>query len=149
MVKTVPAGSLIQKKAAYNKVYHKTTFGVSDVIKDGKSDSSTTSNINYTNESNVKNPKRKKVKVPVGEHKTNTMDRLANIIAGILIYGVLVFINTLIFSGGFLRFLVIAEAVVIISFIVFACTRKTTTDYKTVYEDEITKDDFDKRNSKK
>ncbi len=135
------------KKAAYNKVYHKTTFGVSDVIKDGKSDSSTTSNINYTNESNVKKSKRKKVQVPVGEHKTNAMDRIANIIVGILVYGGLVFINSLIFSGGFLRFLVIAEALIIIALVVFACTRKTTTDYKTVYEDKLTNDDVDKLQS--
>ena len=134
------------KKAAYNKIYNQTTLGVRDVIKHEKSDPGTTSNTNnYAN--NTKSQKRKKVQIPVGEHKTNTLDRILIIISGILIYGAIFFVTCLLFSGGFLRFCVIAEAVIIFIMIVFACTRKTTMEFKTVYEDELTKDNTNKLQS--
>lgn len=125
------------KKAAYNKVYHKTTFGVSDVIKDGKNSSSS----NYLNSNSTDNSNRKKVKVPVETHKTNTLDRIKNIFIGILIYLGLLLVNASLFSGWFLWVLLIVELLLTISWVIFACTQETTTKYKTVYEDELTDDD--------
>lgn len=141
------------KKAVYNKVYNKTTFGTTDVI--NAANKTNSKNSNHPDNYNISNSsqgtqtrqKRKKVHVPIGEHKTNTLDRILIIISGILIYGAIFFVTCLLFSGSFLRFCVIAEAVIIVILIVFACTQKTTTDYKTVYEDELTKDDVNKLQS--
>lgn len=135
------------EKAVYNKVYNKATFGVKDVYdvtnraykNAGSANSNNNANINNSNK------KRKKVKVPIGEHATTISERIIQTVLSIVLFA----IATVIILWFFLHFSIAFKIILIgicllfmVILIVDAWKRKTTTEYKSVYEDELTDEDI-------
>lgn len=134
------------QKAAYNKVYNKTTIEVRDLIgssnkKKGPSNSpSPKTNCNYEHKKIEKQPKRKRILLPIGEHQTTTQERIKETIT----YIILLFISFFLLAWAFSGWLVAGRILFVICCLIFifllkeVWTRKTTKEYKRVYEDELT-----------
>ncbi len=134
------------KKAVYNKVYNKTTFGAKDVY--DAIDFDTTNNLNsdksnFSSQTNAStNTKRKKVQVPIGEHDTKLSERIFNTVVAVGIF-VALFIFWL-FQGitRILQFILTGIALIITIYLIYkAWTNKKTVEFKTAFEDELTEED--------
>lgn len=136
------------KKAVYNKVYNKTTFGAKDVYDTIDFDTTNNSNLYTSNSSNQTDVstdnKRKKVQVPIGEHDTKLSERIFNTIIAIVLF---VFASLIIFwlfqdITHIFQYILIGIALIITIYLIYkAWTNKKTVEFKTVFEDELTEDD--------
>ncbi len=136
------------KKAVYNKVYNKTTFGAKDVynaIDFDTMNNSNSYNSSSSNQTNVSTDnKRKKVQVPIGEHDTKLSERIFESVIYIAMFIIASIIVFWLFQGLSNTFQFIVEGLVLIATICFASdswTRKKTIEYKKVFEDELTAED--------
>ncbi|MFQ8662244.1 MAG: hypothetical protein ACLR9S_01405 [Lachnospiraceae bacterium] len=86
------------------------------------------------------NIKRKKVSLLIGEHQTTTQERIKETIT----YIILLFISFFLLAWAFSGWLVAGRILFVICCLIFifllkeVWTRKTTKEYKRVYEDELT-----------
>lgn len=141
------------KKTVYNKVYNKTTIGVSDIYNSNtsKSNRSTNQYSNINNE-NASNKKRKKVQVPIGEHATTKSERISQTIISVILFLLATIIDLWIFAYYSTAFKIITISIlfiIMIFLIVDAWKRQITIEYKKVYEDELTSEDIELIKQKK
>lgn len=139
------------KKAVYDKMYNKTSFGAKDVYNaidfntNNNSNAYKSTSPNYTDVST--NKKRKKVQVPIGEHDTKLSERIFNTIIAVVSF---VFVSLIIFwlfqdVTHIIQYIFIGIALIIAIYLIYkAWTNKKTVEFKTVFEDELTADDKDK-----
>lgn len=132
------------KKAVYNKVYNKTTFGAKDVYDAIDFDTTNHSNSdksNFSSQTNASaNTKRKKVQVPISEHDTKLSERIFETIIFIVLFVFASIINFWLFQYLSNTFQFIVEGLVLIftvHFISDSWTKKKTIEYKKVFEDEL------------
>lgn len=91
-----------------------------------------------------KEPKRKKVQVPIGEHDTKLSERVFKTIIFIALFVFSSIINFWLFETFSYTFNFILEGLILIaavSFISDSWTRKKTIEYKKVFEDELIAED--------
>ena len=140
------------KKAAYNKVYNKTTFGVSDFVNSSSSRNSSKLKSNTDEKNNKPNAKthisekkRKKDRVPIGEHATTLSERIIMTITHIILFILAFFIIAWLFSQmRLLAWIFIAICFVFLIYLLIDDWKtNVTTEYKTVYEDELTENDYE------
>lgn len=136
------------KKAVYNKVYNKTTFGAKDIydaIDFGTTNNSNSYKSSSSNSTEVStDSKRKKVQVPIGEHDTKLSERIFETIIYIAMFIIASIIVFWLFQALSNTFQFIVEGLVLITAVCFASdswARKKTTEYKKVFEDELTEED--------
>ncbi len=136
------------KKAVYNKVYNKTTFGAKDVY--DAIDFDTTNNLNsdksnFSSQTNAStNTKRKKVQVPIGEHDTKLSERIFNTVVAVGIFIIVALFIFWLFQGitRILQFILTGIALIITIYLIYkAWTNKKTVEFKTAFEDELTEED--------
>ncbi len=85
--------------------------------------------------------KKKKIMVPIGEHKTKNSERILFISIYTIALAILVFLEQLLLSGTFFKICIVISSVIYILLVASSITDKITTEYKHVYEDELTEDD--------
>lgn len=136
------------KKAVYNKVYNKTTFGAKDVYDAINFDTTNNSNSdksNFSSQTNAStNTKRKKVQVPIGEHDTKLSERIFNTVVAVVIFIIVALFIFWLFQGitRILQFILTGIALIITLYLIYkAWTNKKTVEFKTVFEDELTEED--------
>lgn len=136
------------KKAVYNKVYNKTTFGAKDVY--DAIDFDTTNNLNsdksnFSSQTNAStNTKRKKVQVPIGEHDTKLSERIFNTVVAVSIFIIVALFIFWLFQGitRILQFILTGIALIITIYLIYkAWANKKTVEFKTAFEDELTEED--------
>lgn len=136
------------KKAVYNKVYNKTTFGAKDVYDAINFDTTNNSNSdksNFSSQTNAStNTKRKKVQVPIGEHDTKLSERIFNTVVAVVIFIIVALFIFWLFQGitRILQFILTGIALIITIYLIYkAWTNKKTVEFKTAFEDELTEED--------
>lgn len=136
------------KKAVYNKVYNKTTFGAKDVYDTIDFDTTNHSNSdksNFSSQTNAStNTKRKKVQVPIGEHDTKLSERIFNTVVAVGIFIIVALFIFWLFQGitRILQFILTGIALIITIYLIYkAWTDSKTIEFKTVFEDELTEED--------
>lgn len=136
------------KKAVYNKVYNKTTFGTKDVYDAIDFDTTNHSNSdksNFSSQTNAStNTKRKKVQVPIGEHDTKLSERIFNTVVAVGIFIIVALFIFWLFQGitRILQFILTGIALIITIYLIYkAWTDSKTIEFKTVFEDELTEED--------
>jgi len=133
-------------KSVYNKVYNQTTAGVKDIY--NTNSKNTKSYTNYNNNYNAPNDtdqKYKKIRVPIGEHKTTKSERISQTIIAVILFFIASAMDLYFFEYFSVAFKVITIAIffaIMIFIIVDAWKREMTTEYKKVYEDELTEQDI-------
>lgn len=136
------------KKAVYNKVYNKTTFGAKDVYDTIDFDTTNHSNSdksNFSSQTNAStNTIRKKVQVPIGEHDTKLSERIFNTVVAVGIFIIVALFIFWLFQGitRILQFILTGIALIITIYLIYkAWTDSKTIEFKTVFEDELTEED--------
>lgn len=89
--------------------------------------------------------KRKKVRVPIGEHATTLSERIIMTITHIILFILAFFIIAWLFSQmRLLAWIFIAICFVFLIYLLIDDWKtNVTTEYKTVYEDELTENDYE------
>lgn len=85
--------------------------------------------------------KKKKIMVPIGEHKTKNSERISFISIYTIALAILIFLEQLLLSGTFFKICIVISAVIYILLVASSITDKVTTEYKHVYENELTEED--------
>ncbi len=139
-------------KAVKNSVYHKTTFGVSDIVSSvsstsqKKSNGSNSKNTNYNyNSYNFSKEKEKKVKtkkIPVGERKATLSDKISSEIVLAILALIVFFINFAIIAN-ISTVLSLINTIILVPLGIYLAIKfwktETVTEYKTVSIDEESK----------
>lgn len=133
-------------KKIYNKVYKKTTFGISDIIKAEKGNNDKNQinySYNYTNST-----KRKKVSVPIGEHKTTLSEKITLTIIFIILFLlssiVIIWLFSQTLSSIFIGIIISICFAIMVYLIILSWKQETTKEYKTIYEDELSSENSNK-----
>lgn len=132
------------KKAVYNNIYNKTTFGVSDIY--NTTNKTPNKSNNYNNNATSAKTKRKKVNVPIGEHPTTKKERISQTVVSILLFVFAALIDLWIFAYFSNTFKIITIGIffiIMILLVINTWKQKITIEYKRMYEDELTSEDIE------